>query len=230
MTTFIATPWNYARRFSQQACLKSKVIIHSLISSNSNSLSCSRISPGNYPGTRTKPMVTESTKDYIVSILGRNFTYWPVDAYNGAFQYTLASHKSWIHCDATEWAGLVYLTPDAPANGGTRFYRHKASRLLERPTDADGMRLGLVLINRMEIFVINCVVRFTNGTALMDYLYKDSQKYDKWDQVRFITHSTAISDFPIFQIDEVGNVFNRLVLFRGFRFHQVSFFFQLIIA
>jgi hypothetical protein len=99
-------------------------------------------STGNYPGVRTQPWMTQSIMDALVHFLGRNFTYWPTDLYNGAWQYTTADMRSWIHCDNTQWAGVVFMTPNAPLNSGTRFYRHIASRIGERPTLDDAIRLG----------------------------------------------------------------------------------------
>lgn len=146
---------------------------------------------GNYPGVRTDPWMTQSVMDALVRFLGKNFTYWPTDLYNGAWQYTTRDMRSWIHCDNTQWAGVLFLTPRAPLNSGTRFYRHKSTRLTERPTEADALRLG-----------------FNTSAALLAHLYKDSQNYDAWHLV-----------------DEVANVFNRLILFRGFRFHQSAEYF-----
>jgi hypothetical protein len=37
--------------------------------------------------------------------------------------------KSWIHRDCTDWAGVLYLTPNAPINSGTAFYKHKETGL-----------------------------------------------------------------------------------------------------
>ncbi len=79
---------------------------------------------GNFPGVRTKPFLTEGIREKFESIIGRKIKYWPTDAYNGSFQYTTENMKSWIHRDLTEWSGIVYLSPHAPANGGTKFYRH----------------------------------------------------------------------------------------------------------
>lgn len=48
---------------------------------------------------------------------------------NYSFQLTLAGDgDSWVHRDAQKYqlAGLVYLTPDAPLDGGTQFYRESA--------------------------------------------------------------------------------------------------------
>jgi hypothetical protein len=46
--------------------------------------------------------------------------------YNGSFQYTTSRERSWIHADGwNNWAGVLYLTPDAPLSAGTAFYRFK---------------------------------------------------------------------------------------------------------
>jgi hypothetical protein len=33
-----------------------------------------------------------------------------------------------FHCDTQKWAGVIYLTPDAPPQAGTSFYRHKETK------------------------------------------------------------------------------------------------------
>jgi len=91
---------------------------------------------GNYPGQRTISYATEDLKQIIekyVEPFAGKITQFPIpkvdlsDAasiYNGAFQYTVASDRSWIHTDKwNNWAGVVFLTPDAPLSAGTAFYR-----------------------------------------------------------------------------------------------------------
>ena len=80
---------------------------------------------GNYPGVRTKPHFYPGIREKFESLIGRKIKYWPIESYNGSFQYTTENMTSWIHRDLTEWSAIVYLSPDAPANGGTKFYRHK---------------------------------------------------------------------------------------------------------
>jgi hypothetical protein len=90
---------------------------------------------GNYPGQRTASYATEELKnmfqDY-VKPFGGNITQFfvPKDAteaqsiYNGSFQYTTSRDRSWVHIDGfNNWAGVLYLTPDAPLSGGTAFYQ-----------------------------------------------------------------------------------------------------------
>lgn len=83
---------------------------------------------GNYPGRRTKSFASPEHKAFFESILRKKITYWPTDNYNGSFQYTLESQKSWIHRDNTDYSAMVYLTPNAPLRGGTETYQHKLTK------------------------------------------------------------------------------------------------------
>jgi hypothetical protein len=90
---------------------------------------------GNYPGIRTKSFLTDSNKEVINSLVshaGGGVTDWLLDengdGYTGAFQICTAMDRTWIHSDYHNmWAGVCYLTPDAPLSGGTALYKHKES-------------------------------------------------------------------------------------------------------
>jgi hypothetical protein len=135
---------------------------------------------GNYPGARTEPMVNDSIRDTIQALVlnaGGRITSFPNDGYNGSFQITYAWEKSWIHADSfNTWAGICYLTPNAPLTGGTATYRHK-------PTGA------------------------YFSTELNDEQAKDADA-DGSDVTKWET------------VDTFGNVFNRLVLYRGKAYHM----------
>lgn len=48
-----------------------------------------------------------------------------------------------MHADvATDWAGMVYLTPDAPMSAGTAFFRHKETGFEAPPTEREARALG----------------------------------------------------------------------------------------
>ena len=91
---------------------------------------------GNYPGQRTTPFLNESVMNTIESILEPQWGKiidWG-DEYTGAFQMTTAVERSWVHSDnvnknyvieENRWGGVLYLTPDAPLEAGTSFYRSK---------------------------------------------------------------------------------------------------------
>jgi hypothetical protein len=40
------------------------------------------------------------------------------------FQIAWSEHRSWVHVDTVDWAGVLALTPDAPPSAGTGIFRH----------------------------------------------------------------------------------------------------------
>lgn len=144
---------------------------------------------GNYPGQRTRSFAHNDLKDNIQELIfpfGGKITDFPMpdetnmndnNIYNGSFQYTTSRDRSWIHVDGfNNWAGIVYMTPDAPVSSGTGFYRYKDGTTIE--TDLK------IMDNKSEIDTF-------------------CQDMTKWEQ-----------------IDKVGNVFNRLILFNSKRYHM----------
>jgi|TARA_R110002167_G_scaffold330095_1_gene536772 hypothetical protein len=87
---------------------------------------------GNFPGKRTSNFVNEDIKQTIQNIIkpaAGNITNWETQ-YNGCYQLATSYDRSWIHCDATTgWAGVLFLTPNAPLTAGTAIYRHKETGL-----------------------------------------------------------------------------------------------------
>lgn len=97
---------------------------------------------GNYPGRRTKSFATNKIKNIIqkyVEPFGGKIIDFPIPnndisadknenenktIYNGSFQYTTSRDRSWIHIDNyNNWAGVLFLTPNAPLTSGTAFYK-----------------------------------------------------------------------------------------------------------
>jgi len=124
---------------------------------------------GNYPGQRTKPFLSDSTKEYIASHLKgiHGESYFPneTDSYCGAFQYTTQADRTWIHSDGNNnWAAVLYLTPDAPLSGGTGIFKHKATGLVSTPLLEDG----------------------SVDQATLDLIYEDSRDMTKWEMVDMV--------------------------------------------
>ena len=117
---------------------------------------------GNYPGFRTVSHTNPSIYSTIqeaVKNAGGQITNFSTDSHNGSYQYALSTDKSWIHADEQTWAGICFLTPDAPLSGGTGLYRHKATGLECRPKRSDG----------------------SIDEELLSTIYRDSQDMDKWE-------------------------------------------------
>jgi hypothetical protein len=109
---------------------------------------------GNYPGQRTISYATESLKQLIQNYVfpfGGKIKEFHIpkpdnsdasEIYNGAFQYTTARDRSWIHIDGfNNWAGVLYLTPNAPLSAGTSFYQFHDGTRNKIEMDALGNKL-----------------------------------------------------------------------------------------
>jgi len=86
---------------------------------------------GNYPGMRTdvlKGQDNSAARLLFEQILRKPIIWWP-EEYNTSFQYTTSNDKSWIHHDATNWAAVLYLSPNAPLEACTAIYQNKKSKL-----------------------------------------------------------------------------------------------------
>ena len=122
---------------------------------------------GNYPGYRSlsEPEAqSQYLKNFFEGIINKRITYWPTE-YNTAYQYTTSEDKTWIHHDETEYAAVVYLTPDAPVESGTGIYRHKESKIHDASqgevecTDMDNweqIAFAGNVYNRLEIGRASC--------------------------------------------------------------------------
>ena len=109
---------------------------------------------GNFPGQRTISYATEHLKDIIqkyVEPFSGKITEFPCpkekekeEIYNGSFQYTTSRDRSWIHTDKwNNWAGVLFMTPDAPLSSGTAFYRFNDGATCEAE--------GKILNNKDEV-------------------------------------------------------------------------------
>jgi len=137
---------------------------------------------GNFPGRRTPQFLADNVKSSIQDIIrpfGGEVTWWG-DESTGSFQYTVSSDRSWIHSDdTTGWAGVLYLTPDAPLSGGTGTFKHTETGLFKWKNSD-----------------------YPEDVASNSPVNTESQDITKWEMV-----------------DRIGNVYNRLVLYRGDLFH-----------
>ena len=119
---------------------------------------------GNYPGHRTIPFINDSTKEAINNIVSpyAGKVVWWGDNYTGAYQYTTQHDRSWIHADqTTNWAGVCYLTPNAPHSSGTGLFKHKVSGLKAAVKNPDG----------------------TLDQDILNNIYKDSRDMTKWELI-----------------------------------------------
>lgn len=97
-----------------------------------------------YKGKRTAAHLFPYVREEFQRLLNTTIVNWQrQDNANGVFQYCHAQDPLVIHSDAQAYAGAIYLTPDAPLESGTWFYRSKATGLRAAPTQADSDRLKI---------------------------------------------------------------------------------------
>ena len=101
---------------------------------------------GNYPGSRTVSHATTEIRDiiqrHIINFAGR-ITDWKMEKndnnYNGCFQYTTSRDRTWIHNDKfNNWAGVLFMTPNAPVSAGTGIYQFIDGTRTEQEAEARG--------------------------------------------------------------------------------------------
>jgi hypothetical protein len=134
-----------------------------------------------YKGQRTDlvyhtPQIMQRFEE-IMGVKIRNFP--GQGTMNGVFQFCTPEDMLVHHHDAQTWAAMVFLTPDAPFETGTSFYRHKET--------------GITLAEQ-----------------------PNSDKYSMhgfYDRTKFEL------------IDQIGNVFNRLVIFDARCLHSATQYF-----
>jgi hypothetical protein len=103
---------------------------------------------GNFPGKRTISYANSELQEIIqkyIEPFGGKITNFPCpksdnsnasEIYNGAFQYTTSKDQSWIHTDKyNNWAGVLFLTPNAPLSSGTAFYRFEDGAMCQEDGD-----------------------------------------------------------------------------------------------
>lgn len=79
-----------------------------------------------HKGRRTqKKFLPQGIKQVFESLLCTKITRWVEHNYNGIFQYCTAEDQIVYHSDVQSYAGVIYLTPDAPPESGTSFYKSK---------------------------------------------------------------------------------------------------------
>lgn len=86
-----------------------------------------------YKGFRSKTTYRpDGLKEAFEHIIGQRIIDFE-SCYNGVFQIMISSDPQVYHYDTQKWAAMIYLTPDAPLESGTRL--HRSRRNLTRHRD-----------------------------------------------------------------------------------------------
>lgn len=88
---------------------------------------------GYHKGKRTAlKYIVDGTREKIEQILGKKIYNWSSQPHNGVFQYCTPADPIVYHYDSQRYAGVVFLTPNAPVEAGTSFFRHRKETWLDK--------------------------------------------------------------------------------------------------
>lgn len=151
---------------------------------------------GYHKGKRTvDKYIIEGTREKIEQLLGKKIRNWSSQPYNGVFQYCTPADPIVYHYDSQRYAGVVFLTPNAPPESGTSFYRHKKETwLMKDPAEYQGWETKL----QLDMF----------HDAVMGTEHDDYLDGTKWEEV-----------------DRIGNKFNRFAMWDAKLIHSATTYF-----
>jgi hypothetical protein len=140
-----------------------------------------KYNPNYHKGKRTdETYLFPGMKERFEQLMGRKIKDWTKYGVHGCFQYCIAGDTLVYHQDLQDYAGVLFLTPNAPPESGTKLFRSKATKTMSVTTDEDHDKA------------------FSGG-------FLDKTQFD--------------------EVDTVGNVFNRLVLFNSRMIHAAAEYF-----
>jgi hypothetical protein len=124
------------------------------------------------------------------ALLGRPLTNWDDNAANGRFQCCFESDAIPYHSDSQSYAGVLFLTPNAPMDAGVSFFRGRLSGLRRRDQDAGLMALTFgsdAEFDRSRWIEVDRVANLYNRLVLFDaHLAHGATSYfgDRLDNAR----------------------------------------------
>ena len=146
---------------------------------------------GYHKGQRASRFILDGTMERFEKLLGRKILNWNHGGYaNGSFQFCTEADPIVYHVDTQMFAGIVFLTPNAPLRSGTSTYKSQ----------------------------ITGATRFEND-EIKGQKYADTFSANAASKFNFYDNSTL--DI----VDQVANVYNRLVLWDAKTIHAAEKYF-----
>lgn len=107
-------------------------------------------------------------KELFESKLGAKIINWEKYGTNGCFQYCIAGDQLVYHYDQQEYAGVLFLTPDAPPNTGSSFFRSKYTHKMKITDDDSSLVFKNGFLDSTEFEMVDTVGNIYNRIVLFD--------------------------------------------------------------
>lgn len=88
---------------------------------------------GTHPGVRARwknETYNQFLDEQLTHVFGANLIHKMASKHFQVVTGIEGPDDNWIHHDLSHWAGVLYLTPDAPIEYGTSLYRHKNTKIM----------------------------------------------------------------------------------------------------
>jgi len=125
--------------------------------------------PDYHKGKRTEEVFRfKGLKESFEQILGNKIKNWENYGVNGCFQSCIGGDQLVYHYDTQEYAGILFLTPNAPPNTGTSFYRSKYTfkRKVEQKDVENTFKTGF--LDSTQFDLVDIVGNVYNRLVLFD--------------------------------------------------------------
>jgi hypothetical protein len=128
--------------------------------------------PNAHKGKRTDiTYLFPSLKESFENILGKRIKNWHHYGTNGCFQYCIGGDQLVYHYDGQTYAGLIYLTPDAPPEAGTSFYRSKITKKMKVNNGEHDIVFKNGFLDPSQFDLVDTVGNIYNRLILFDAKY-----------------------------------------------------------
>jgi hypothetical protein len=121
-----------------------------------------------YKGLRsTQAYRDDDIKASFEKIIGEPIQDWE-QGYNGVFQIMTAEDPQVYHFDTQKWAAMIYLTPNAPIESGTRLHKSRINGTRHRDEPGADEAFGGNFYDSTQFDVIDAAGNVYNRLVIMD--------------------------------------------------------------
>ena len=149
-----------------------------------------------HKGKRTSTKyIVDGTREKIEQVLAKKIYNWSDQPHNGVFQYCTPADSIVYHYDSQQYAAVIFLTPNAPPEAGTSFFRHRRETWLDKDPSKYNTWHNAEELKRFDELII--------GNEHDDFLDPS-----KWEV-----------------IDKIGNKYNRFAMWDASLIHAATSYF-----
>jgi hypothetical protein len=132
-----------------------------------------------YKGSRSvQKFLTPEMKEAFEDIMGIKIRQWETHGMNGSFQYCTPQDLLVYHYDSQTWAGMIYLTPDAPYDCGTSLFASKTTKARHLHDDPDGASFAGGFYDSTKFDLVDSIGNIFNRLVLFDaQCFHSASKY-----------------------------------------------------